>query len=40
MPGLLLDGDHNDPQLLDRARALGQLESFLEVVAGRKSGVA
>lgn len=36
IPGLLLEGDHNDPQLFDRARGLGQLESFLEVVAARQ----
>lgn len=32
VPGVLLEGDHNDPNLFDRERALGRLESFLEVI--------
>ncbi|HZK48154.1 MAG TPA: 2-hydroxyacyl-CoA dehydratase family protein [Thermoleophilia bacterium] len=36
IPGLLLEGDHNDQTLLDRGRAWSQLESFLEVIDGRR----
>ncbi len=32
VPGVLLEGDHNDPNLFDRERAMGRLESFLEVI--------
>jgi benzoyl-CoA reductase/2-hydroxyglutaryl-CoA dehydratase subunit BcrC/BadD/HgdB len=37
VPGLLLEGDHNDPNLFDRERAWGQLESFLELVDSRRT---
>ncbi|MHB0978957.1 MAG: 2-hydroxyacyl-CoA dehydratase subunit D [Thermoleophilia bacterium] len=36
VPGLLLEGDHNDPTLFDRERAWGQLESFIELVDSRR----
>jgi hypothetical protein len=36
VPGLLLEGDHNDQTLLDRTRALSQLESFLELIDSRR----
>lgn len=36
VPGLLLEGDHNDQNLLDRERALGQLDSFLELLEDRR----
>jgi len=36
VPGLILEGDHNDPNLLDRGRAMSQLDSFLELLEGRK----
>ncbi|MHB9149484.1 MAG: 2-hydroxyacyl-CoA dehydratase subunit D [Thermoleophilia bacterium] len=36
VPGLLLEGDHNDQTLLDRGRAWGQLESFLEMLDARR----
>ncbi len=37
VPGLLLEGDHNDPTLLDRGRAWSQLESFLEMLDARRT---
>ncbi|GAB4260831.1 MAG: 2-hydroxyacyl-CoA dehydratase subunit D [Thermoleophilia bacterium] len=36
VPGLVLEGDHNDPNLFDRERGLGLLESFLEVLEARR----
>ena len=36
VPSLLLEADHNDQRLWDRERAMGQLQSFLEVLEGRK----
>jgi benzoyl-CoA reductase/2-hydroxyglutaryl-CoA dehydratase subunit BcrC/BadD/HgdB len=40
VPGLILEGDHNDPQLMDRTRSVGQLETFLEIIDGRRRGAA
>ncbi len=36
IPGLILEGDHNDPNLFDRERGMGQLESFLELLDARE----
>jgi benzoyl-CoA reductase/2-hydroxyglutaryl-CoA dehydratase subunit BcrC/BadD/HgdB len=40
VPSLLLEADHNDPRLFDRDRALGQLQSFLEMLDERKAAAA
>lgn len=36
VPSLLLEADHNDQRLYDRQRAMGQLQSFLEMLEGRQ----
>jgi benzoyl-CoA reductase/2-hydroxyglutaryl-CoA dehydratase subunit BcrC/BadD/HgdB len=40
VPGLLLEADHNDQRLWDRERGMNQLQSFLEIIDGRRVGVA
>jgi benzoyl-CoA reductase/2-hydroxyglutaryl-CoA dehydratase subunit BcrC/BadD/HgdB len=36
VPGLILEGDHNDQRLFDRERGMKQLLSFLEILEDRR----